>query len=239
MTTKEQLKPSLTRDIRIQSKKNQERGDRTSYDGCKWSTYGEHFSSYDKSFNGVLERSIHTLLRKKKSLKIIDFMGPSGTIATLFERFPKKPMFGVAVSLSDLRSDEERKRDERLNVKQTSGDILKSSTWDQIEEQLQGHKADLIMERAHAGFWCIPVSLRLYAILLNRAWGLLSEETGVLIAEVPTHFQSEAKRMIDSFRKNNKMDASTGKSSYDGGLYIKIVKTNDSPKKLPFPTLKE
>lgn len=235
MIIKEQFKPSLTRDVRKQIRLNQERGDTRSYDGGKWSTYGEHFSAYDKSFNGVLERSIHALLRKKKSLKIIDFMGPSEAITTLFERFPKKPMFGVAVSLSDLRSDGERKRDARLNVKQTSGDILKSSTWDQIEEQLQGYKADLIMERAHAGFWCIPVSLRLYAILLNRAWGLLSEENGVLIAEVPTLFQSEAKRIIDSFRKNNEMDASTGKSLYDGGLYIKMVKTPNSPKKLPFP----
>lgn len=242
MTTKEALKPCLTREIRERLLLNRslgdEEGNQKNSTGIRgWRVYGSEVSNYNKSFREVLNgHSLSSLLKNKKRAVIIDLMGPSDTIADLFEKFYKKSRYGLAVSLGDLRNDEQIKRDKRLNIVQIAEDIIKSSTWDEIEEKLDDRKAkaDLIMERALAGLAWLPQDPRFLAMLLNKAWELLSEDSGILIAEVPSRFQPEAKKMIEGFRKNYNMNASAAKSDYDGGLYIKLVKTPNSPEKLPF-----
>lgn len=240
MITKELVKPSLTRAIRKQVLLNQERGDRSSLRGKPWDTYGTHIFDYERSFSGVLNELLQDLLKNKPFPVVIDLMGPSKTISTLFEKFPDKPKLGLAVSLEDLRSTEQKEKDAKLNVIQIAGDIMKSSTWREIEEKLQGHKADLIMERALAGFDCIPVSPRLYAILLNKTWSLLSKENGVLLFQSPPRTTLETKtdinvvnQWVNSLQYNG-VNVLVHEPSYDWGLSIKTVKTPNSPEKLPF-----
>lgn len=113
-------------------------------------------------------------------------MGPSDTIASLFEKLPEdKSKIGIAVTLGERRDLKQTERDTRLGIVQIAGDITKPSTWEQIESRLYGRKADLIMERAVGGFSDIPDNEKLYAILVNKAWKLLNDQNGMLLAQVP------------------------------------------------------
>jgi hypothetical protein len=246
--------------IKDQIKINQERGDRESHRGKGWRAYGEGIGSYQTSFSEILGgKSIVDLLKDKKDIVVVDLMGPSGTLDSLFMRLGNKvKKHGVAVSLEDRRSFIRKKVDRALNVEQLPGDILRSSTWKRLEERLGGRKADLIMQRARAGLACIPNDENLHAMLLNRAWDLLSENNGVLMVQAATVWSRwETKNIettIDTYRimadtfKLNDIDASVGYSLMfpkwlrflDDLEYsaIRLVKTSQSPEKLPFSKIK-
>lgn len=200
---------------------------------------------YEKNFrkllrNNIFDRPKHIidLIKQKPSPVVIDLMAPSGTLASLFEKVADKPKFGLAVSLFDSRNDSQKERDEKLGIKQLSGDIMLSRTWDKIENLLGGRKADLIMERAYGGFTLV-MDERLYAMLLNKAWKLLSDNNGTLLIQVPSGFTERdnvnRKRWINNLKKidlNHRVDWHTGNR---GAIKnIKLVKTPDSPKELPF-----
>lgn len=239
MATQELVKPSLTRQIRKQILLNQERGDRKSLEGSTWCAYGQDIEMYESEFSGVLNGSISDVLKDRTFPVVIDLMAPSRTIATLFEKFPDKPKLGLAVSLDDLRSDQQKAIDKGLSVEQIAGDILRSSTWNEIEKKLQGHKADLVMERALAGFNCIPSYPRLYAMLLNKAWDLLSKANGILLFQGPFRKEIDQKTDTIIYQWINNLLNSGISVMIDSLLdndhhYIKIVKTPNSPEKLPF-----
>jgi hypothetical protein len=220
--------------IRSQININQLRGDRKSYKEGRWDCYGKKIDDYDKSFQGVLKRK-HTkdLLKGKKDSIVIDLMAPSDAVSSLLKHLSGKKKFGLAISLEDLRSAKQKKRDLKSNVIQLPGDILESSTWKKIEDQLQGRKANLIMARPIGGYDCIPKDSRIYAALLNKAWGLLNKDGGILLVEVLTDFYSQTGKMVNEFRKNG-IEVSDGMSL--GHTYsMKIVRAPNSPDKLPFP----
>lgn len=230
MTTEEKMEtPSLSSKIKRQIKDNRLDGDKG-----RFGAYGKPISSYEESFDLILDGSISDLLKNKPFPVVVDLMGPSDTIVSLFEAFPSKSKFGLAVSLEDLRSDFKKERDANLNVIQIAGDILETSTWNEIKKKLpDGRGADLIMERALMGFESLPRDVKVYSMLLNRAWRLLSKNNGVLLAEVELGYEAEAARMIEYF-KEHKINASIG-ASEDKAAAIKVVKTQNSPEKLPFP----
>ena len=82
----------------------------------------------------------------------------------------------------------------------------------------------------------IPEDPRLYAMLLNKAWRLLSRENGIIMVQIPKVFNGKARAWTESIRNDIKVDAW---GMPDGYAYLKIVKTPDSPEKLPFPTIKQ
>jgi hypothetical protein len=225
---------SLTGKIRLQARLNRIRGDRKSYDGDEWKMYGRNISEYEDSFRDALDfYPLKDLLKDKKNPIVIDIMSPSGALSTLFPQLSNEGKFGLALSLEDLRTREEKQGDAKLNIVQISGDILKSSTWDKIEKKLDGRKADLIMERAVDGLnYCIPKNPRLYAMLLNKAWHLLSEDGGVILAEFPGVYDILVWETIFALK-----DAESRISLRDdwGDCYLKLIKTPNSPEKLPFP----
>lgn len=220
--------------IKKQISSNLKKGDRENYHGQRWGSYDTGIDRYEDVFGDVLKGHISDLLKNKKNPIALDLMSSTKAISELSKQLPNKLKLGIAVSLDDLRTDSEKKRDTGLNTVQIVGDILESSTWDKIKEQLHGQKIDLIMERALAGFDCIPEDLRLYAVLLNNAWKLLSDDNGILIAEIPYAFSSQAEEMVNKFRNDYKMDAVKGGSWSEAYYHIKIVKTPNSPKNLPF-----
>lgn len=224
MATQEMARPSLAREIRERTVLNRKL-DR------EW--YYSDINSYEQTFVEVLGGvSIHELLKNKPFPVVLDLMGSSSAIASSLEQLPG-PKLGVAVSLEDRRNIMRRMSDKMSSVKQIRGDISRSSTWDEIEKHLQGHKADLIIERAGRGVDYLPRNPNFYAILLNKAWSLQNSDNGVLLAQVPDGLEAQAAKMIDNFKNINEMDASIGGSPY-GFLSIKIVKTPNSPIKLPF-----
>jgi hypothetical protein len=234
MAIQESERPPLGMVAR-QIQTNRLKGDRRSFWGVTmWGAYRSNIAEYEKTFGGVLNgQRMGDLLKGKKNPVLIDIMSLSEALATLLRQFDGKEKFGLAISLEDLRTDEEKWRDAKRNIVQISGDILETSTWKRIEEQLQGRKADLIMERGHDGFSCMPRDSRLYASFLNKAWGLLKKEGGIFIAEVPYGFKDQAKKMVDGFRVNG-IETSEGEAM-DLFPSIKIVRAPNSPEKLPFP----
>lgn len=237
MGIKEQAKLHLDRrEVWGQIRVNEFRGDREIISGFEWGTYGESIHSYNTTFVNVLQGSIYEFLTDKPSPVVIDLMGPSETIAGLFEdKFQDKPKFGLAVSLNDLRTDEQKKRDEKLNIIQIAGDILRPSTWHEIEEKLRGRRADLIVERAVGGLDCIPRDPIIFALLLRRVWRLLSKNNGILIAELPNNLETQAEKMIDVL-KGDRVDGLIAPAfdMHGTAIAVKIVKTPDSPEKLSF-----
>jgi hypothetical protein len=221
--------------IARQVRRNKSRGDLFGYNGDLWTVYGASIDSYEDSFKEVLDgRHIRDLLKDKEDLVVIDLMAPSGTLVDLFRQLPNKKKFGIAVTLEDLRTDDEKERDVKSNIVQISADILKPSAWKIIEEQLQGRKADLIMTRPVAGYKCIPRDQRLYSVFLNKTWGHLRLDGGIIVAVIPLGLESQAKKMLNEFEKSSKIGVIMGTSD-DYYCSMMIGRAPDSPEKLPFP----
>lgn len=211
-----------------------------------WFAYGSDISSYQKWFDRVLQgNTIVGFIDRKPSPIVIDLMSPSDTLASLFEKLPgDKPKFGLALSLGDRRDLRQKERDDRLNIEQIAGDITQPSTWKEIQSRLHGRNADLIMERAGAGLNSIPDNKKLYSILINKAWRLLSDQVGMLLAEV-TYEENDRHRIKEwtEFLKGKGINAvydvtkdTTKSTSTIPLIYacIKLMKTPDSLKDLPF-----
>ena len=226
MAIQESRKFSLGEKVRNQIKINKTRGDTGSNYGEEWWCYKSNISDYDSSFG--LE--IKDILKGKENPIVIDFMAPSGTLNFLFKQIPDKNKLGIAISLEDLRTDQERKKDSNLNVVQIPGDILKSSTWEKIEYHLQGRKADLILERAVLGLDCITDDIRIHALLLNKAWQLLSDNNGIFLVEVKIAFKDKVKNLIEEFKRRHEIEISFIENTLTPG--IKLIKTPNSPKRL-------
>jgi len=202
----------------------------------KWPVYGSLIESYEDDFRPVLGSvSISSFVRRRSAPVVIDLMSPSDTLADLFMKFPNKPKLGIAHSYRDRRDKEKLDRDEKLGIKQVSGDILELETWNEIEETLDGKKADLIIERAIKGKDFITSDIRIHAVLLNKAWKLLSNDNGMLLAEVPHQrfdllLRDKPITLFDwiSFVKKK------GVNIDFNWHVLKLVKTSNSPQNLPF-----
>lgn len=212
-----------------------------------WPAYGAHIESYQASFSNVLQgERIDNFVKNRRSKVVIDLMGPSEALIGLFEQIPSRSKFGLAVSLEDLRSKEERERGNKLNIVQMTGDITKSGTWHKINKLLEGRKADLIMERALAGLNHLPYQAKFYAIMVNKVWKLLNPEGGMLLAEVPNFTSSSVNERLKTgnpyllasiiadwtaYLRNRDIDISYSQT-YNGT--IKIVRKPSDPQSLPF-----
>lgn len=112
------------------------------------------------------------------------------------------------------------------------------------------------MERAVLGLAYIPTHEKFYAIAINKAWQMLSDQGGMLLAQVLTAGQLRiANIRIDKWvnlLKENGIDATYQSSNFPPLMYllkrrpidlflpasiqgsIKLIKTPNSPKDLPF-----
>lgn len=209
-----------------------------------WPINGEDIDSYESDFRYVLGGTHIVDIVKGKSFPVfVDIMGPSDTLADLSRQIPNKPKFGLAVSYVDKRSDQKKIEDEKLGIKQIAGDIMRAETWEKINKELDGKKADLVIERAVMGIEYIPKNAKLYAFLINKAYELLSDNGGVLLVQTPgeeslTKSGVDIERWVEYLNKNNinavcKLDERRADLPYKWRV-LKIVKTPDSPKNLPF-----
>ena len=218
--------------IKLQIGVNRVRGDKKGYDGLyPWGAYDSNIKNYEITFEKVLNgKKIKDLLKDKEKPIVVDLMAPTGTIHSLSEELSKKEMMGIAVSLEDLRTDTKRKRETGLNITQIAGDILLPSTWNKLKEQLQGRKADLIMERAVCGFDCIPQDLGIGAHLLNKAWKLLSRDNGIFLVEIPAWPKFSGPSPIAEIERvlKNQKDVIIDHNTFT----MKLIKSANSPEKL-------
>lgn len=201
-----------------------------------WATYGSSMDEYNDVFEDVLDKGIFKLLIDRPNPVVIDLMGPSKAISTLFPQIPQQSKLGIALSFLDKRTPEEKARDIELNIYQISGDILQRKTWKELEDKLQGRKADLVIARPVAGLTHIPIDKRILTGLISRIWNLLTENNGILLLQ--TRSQSEfSKKNIDiekwiRFLKEKQIDARS--SFYCISGVLSLIKTPNSPTNLPF-----
>lgn len=199
----------------------------------EWTDYNSPISDYEQYFTRVLNGgSIVEHVDKYQNPVVIDVMSPTGTLFDLFSKFPYKDKSGIAVSLEDIRSDAEKERDAQLGIVQVTGDITLPCTWKKIDEQLDGRKADLIMERSLGGIYNLPKDAGTYIILLQRAWNLLAEK-GVMLLQTPIKRELievglSVNRWVELLREY-KIDA-----RFDDLNTIFLRRSSTSPVHLPF-----
>lgn len=241
---KQRSLPSQMRQIRENNKRLLSQG--TGLDQA-YSVYDKSIFEYQNDFNKILqEESIVYFVNEKPSPVVIDFMGPSNAIAILFSRLslfsPDKTKFGLAISLEDRRSKGQVERDEKLNIQQLAGNIMEASTWRRVKDALQGRTADLIMERAAGGLKHIPVHEKFYAIAINKAWQMLSNQNGMLLVEIPEEhilqdYNIRIREWIE-YLKEKGIDSTYVSANdfhdYNNTGSIKLIRKPDSPKDLPF-----
>ncbi len=209
-----------------------------------WDIYGETFSQYVEDFNVVLGGTdLWAHLRRRESITVVDLMSPSRALLTLFRTLnPNQQKLGIAVSLEDLRSENERTLDRQLGITQIAGDLIDRSTVDQIHEVLNGRSADLITIRAKGGFRGIPKHAKFYALAAKRVWDMLSDQGGMFVGEVPDPvFCRENNIPIENWvtilRQNDifaRYAPQGNRLSSRDFSYVLVIKNPDSPKHLPF-----
>ena len=208
----------------------------------EWTIYGSEIESYDEDFYGALEGiTISQFIQRRFSPTVIDLMSPSDTLADLFTKTSHIQKTGIAVSLKDKRDESQKERDSRLGITQIEGDLTRNATWKMIQETLGDKKADLIIERGAGAISLFPQNERLFAILLSKMWDLLSKNNGTMLLDAlaPKHVFSNPSieplrwvRELSYYRIPNNFGYSADLPDH---VFVKIVKTPNSPKELPKP----
>lgn len=201
-----------------------------------WGIYNSSLDAYERTFKHVLNGStIEDLVSHKQDPVVIDIMAPAGTLAELFAHIPSRNKLGIAVGLEDIRTSEQKLRDNELGITSVKGDITKSSTWKEIESALDGKKVDLIIERAVGGLNQLPRHAVFYGITLQRMWHMLSDD-GILLLQLPSNLDLRVARVSPSLWV--KALAEYGiEARYNpeySALFVK--KSSFSPAHLPFPS---
>lgn len=242
--------PAVSKLVRLQLE-----GNKTNHFTLKddWDIYGDRgIDSYEDTFVPVLgDETIVNFVGNKKSPVVLDVMGPASVVADLFIKIPDKlTKLGFAISLLDRKPEDEKRDEEELGVKQFSGNVLFgfAGILKKIEDELGGRRIDLIMERAVGGLGVFPKNEDLYLMVLNKVWSLLSEDNGMLLFQVPSYLDLKQKSVrieewVNLLKENNlnvayynnkHSDDHAGWNRWIDRGVLKIVKTPDSPKKLPF-----
>lgn len=202
-----------------------------------WGVYGSEPSSYNESFRHVLRGStIEELIEARKKVKgrvyALDVMAPADTLRAL-----DAIDGGIAMTLADARTEDQKTIDSNRNIKTIDGDITKRKPWRIVDDWLREKQADgfdLILCRPIAGWSYVPKDPLLYTTLFNRAWKILSPE-GVMLIELPNAiiFEQIFLGWIDLLRNTQGVkiffDPKVSKKS------LRIEKTIDAPGRITFP----
>ncbi|QQG41851.1 MAG: hypothetical protein HYV90_00865 [Candidatus Woesebacteria bacterium] len=206
-----------------------------------WKTYGSSIEDYDKSFRAVLEGGhIVDLVRDSNEPVVVDLMSSTEAIASLFGQLSQSNKLGIAVSSEDDRLPDKKRRDDQMGIKHVPGDLSQPASWKTLKETLGGRKANLILERGGMGVQSLPFNENFYGYVFNRLWEIVSEDGGtILIQGSTTHALEQTgirvKEWVDLL-KSNGVDVVLDVGEDDFGFdytTLKIVKTPESPKKLP------
>lgn len=196
-----------------------------------WAEDDSPIEIYEELFEDVLgDITIVEFVKSRPSPIVIDLMSQSAALASLFRLLPRGHcQLGLSVALSDKRTGIEETQNADSKIKHLAGDILSNDTWKKIDNELVGRKADLIMERANAGLTLIPHENIVHAVLLRKAWKILNKNGGMLIFETPSIGYDKSLDKWVNYLKENCVDA-----VYDREIAVKIIRTPNSPEKLPF-----
>lgn len=204
----------------------------------RWGFYNKKTPHYDEQFKSVLPEGFEKLVEEMGQILVLDAFGPLSFIRDLADK-TKKINGGIALSLADLRSEEQRKRDKRNNIFQLQGaDIYSSKRWrSSVEEflRLNGKEGfDLIT--------CLPISgwdikdekgeandpsIDLVWIVTNHLWQLLGEN-GLLFIQYDMEKFTGIKSWIELV-KRKKIDIKDKESE------VRIRKNRVKLRQYPYP----
>lgn len=224
----------------------------TEYFQDDWRINNSLIAAYERFFSPVLRNGgIVDFVRGRASPVVLDLMASSDSLANLFDVVGVRSGFGLAVSLLDKRDVDKKERDKKLGIKQLAGNLQRASTWVHIQRELEGRKADLIMERAVGGLGFLSADMNLCAALMKRAWKMLNEKRGMLLVQTHVVFDSEEEDFLQEpierivknwleFLAAQKIESDyapcvfTEEVNFGVGL-LKLIKSPDSPRDLPLP----
>jgi len=201
-----------------------------------WPVQHSTFSEYLERFKDVVDGvKLVDHLKTVPSPTIIDFMSSTDALVGLFPQLPQQDRLGIAVGLKDHRTPGEKARDEGLGVHQVIGDITSSATWRKLIEGLKGRKADVIVESAWGGISVLPASGGFYAVMAQRAWDLLSQDHGILIAELenPITLSDYGINLKTQIKRLNESGIPSVVDLSGGNSAVRLERTPQSPSKLP------
>lgn len=200
---------------------------------------------YEASFAEVLPRGnlsqLVELSRQeiRKGL-VLDFMGYGQVLREL-------PLTGgLAVALTDPRSKKNKESDTQRNISFVEGNVLRSSTWNEIKnwlakQETDDQRFDLILSRPVRGLDALTNHHKVSIIILQRLWQLLSSQNGVLL----TQFRKEVfdlnlvNRWVMLLNRTKGIKASLSLTRdppcYPGAFKpaISLIKSEGAPEKLP------
>lgn len=158
-------------------------GDESYLHDSLWVIYNSPIWQYEITFRPLLQdQHIPNLLIGKDSPVVVDLMAPSGTLRNLAQQLDRPLGLGIALSLNDLRTGQEKDLDQRLGISQIEGDVANSITWRKLVKEMNGQGADLIIERAVGGLYHLPKDIRFTHLVIRRLWRLL-KPGGTLLME--------------------------------------------------------
>lgn len=152
-----------------------------------WKVRDPRVHPYGVSFAEVmpaasLSHLVESSRRRTGKGLVLDFMGYGQVLRDL-------PLTGgLAVALGDPRNEQERQYDARRNINFVEGNVLKRSTWNEMQRWLdrQGtgdKKFDLILSRPVRGLDDLTDHKGVNLVLLQRGWQMLSSHNGVLLTQ--------------------------------------------------------
>lgn len=206
-----------------------------------WPSFGRNIDKYLEDFFRIVDRTelLHHLGSLPKVVAV-DFCSGPQALESLFYSLPQLEHLGVSVGLTDAREERQRQKHEASNIHHIAGDILDTRTWSKLRRSLSGQKADLIVETAMGALvgkkiGTLPLDKRAFALMINRAWNLLTENNGTMLLEVPRRpvFDELGIDMVAQSLVLNEAGVifKSDITYFDG--FVRLTKTPDSPKRLP------
>lgn len=223
-------------------------------DSAIWQDFGPSTTPYDLTFGAFLQQhgvttfaAYLTQLKQVKPLYALDLAAPLGSFIAHYPQLDG----GIAVTLTDTRSVEQRQQDEQHRRFLVEGNLFQRRTWIQLRQTMaraQIPTFDLILARPFAGMMEVA-DPALYASLchslLGRAYQWLNPQGGVLMTELPDLQSSSAQSQFEEYQAKLALlygavyhtPDRDGSKAYEKRTLMQIIKTPQLPVKM-FP-LKE
>lgn len=200
-----------------------------------WDYYGSGIEAYSKEFQKVLKgRSFQGIIdarnQRQSSVFAMDLMGEGAVLQDL-----EGLAGGLSVTLVDGRKAERVKADEAKRFELIAGSVYEGSTWAQVsnfkEQNMKSEGFDLVIASPKGGWYWDAGGQHFIRsgnvnLITQKAWASLNQDGGELFIKMPDEYfvynwvrELRAKGLVDTAQLN--------------GQLLNLVKTPESPKKLP------
>jgi hypothetical protein len=210
-----------------------------------WLYYDSSVFHYDLSFKKILPLGgFAELINQKGQVLMLDAFAPLSFIRELAEEAPDV-YGGVALSLKDFRSDEQKEQDSSRNLFQFDGDVYVSRTW-------MGGVKDFLERNGKNGFdviTCLPMSgwnlnrmrdiitvdptIDLFWTATNTLWKLLADDGSMFIEYWPYKNPEDLASWMELAKKRYGLNIDHDPTY----RLVRINKNGSKVQQFPFPKI--